>query len=132
MQPISLGFSLIELMIVISIIGILALAGIPSYQHYTQRARFVEVITAAEPYKTAVSIAIQSGAALSELANGTHGIPAEPKSTKNLASIKVESGTITATATDIIANATYILKPTNDGSTWSISGTCTKSGLCSA
>lgn len=126
------GFSLIELMIVISIIGILAMVGIPSYHHYTERARFVEVMTATEPYKTAVSIALQSGADLTELSTGSHGIPSEPKSTKNLATIKVENGIITATATDLATGSTYILKPTTDGSAWTVSGTCVRNGLCSA
>lgn len=131
-MALSTGFSLIELMIVVSIIGILAVIAIPSYQDYTQRARFTEVIAASEPFKTAVSIALQQGASLAELTNGTHGIPSEPKSTKNLASIKVENGIITSTGTQLSGSATYKLMPNADGSAWTVSGTCLKSGLCSA
>jgi len=128
----SAGFSLIELMIVVSIIGILAVIAIPSYQNYTARARFAEVIAATEPFKTAVSLALQEGTDGSELVNGAHGIPAEPKATKNLAGIKVENGIITATATETIDSATYVLKPNADGSTFAVSGSCVKAGLCSA
>lgn len=133
MQPISHshGFSLIELMIVVALIGILSVIAIPSYQSYTQRARFAEVITSTATFKTAVALALQQGASLAELSNGTNGIPAEPKSTKNLASIKVDNGIITATATDVAGSGTYILKPSADGSTWSVSGTCLETGLCS-
>ncbi|MBX3709667.1 MAG: prepilin-type N-terminal cleavage/methylation domain-containing protein [Gammaproteobacteria bacterium] len=128
----SAGFSLIELMIVVTIIGILATVAIPSYQSYVQRARFAEVISTAEVYKTAVSLALQQGTAISDLSNGSNGIPAEPKSTKNLASIKVKNGIITSTGTEIVNNATYILKPNADGSIWSVSGTCLKNGYCHA
>lgn len=130
MKTIINGFSLIELMIVIAIVGILAVIGIPSYQQYTQRARFSEVIASTEPFKIAVSIALQSGTPLTELNNSTHGIPTEPKPTKNLASVKVESGIILATATELISAITYQLKPNTDGSSWTVSGTCVKAGLC--
>jgi type IV pilus assembly protein PilA len=126
------GFSLIELMIVVAIIGILAVIAIPSYQNYTERARFAEVIAATAPFKTAISLALQQGALPDELTNGTLGIPASPAPSKNLASILVESGIITATATEKAHNNTYILKPNADGSSWVVEGTCTKNGLCEA
>ena len=124
------GFSLIELMIVVAIIGILSTIAIPSYQNYTLRARFSEVIAATAPFKTAVSLALEQGAPMNELNNDNHGIPSTPAATKNLASIKVDNGIITATATQTAGNNTYILKPNSDGSTWSVDGTCIKTGLC--
>lgn len=124
------GFSLIELMIVISIIAILTVIAIPSYNTYVKRARFTEVIVATNPFKTAVALALQEGISLNELFNNKHGIPDSPKKTKNLANIKVEKGTITAIATELADHATYILKPSSDGIEWVISGTCIKSGLC--
>lgn len=124
------GFSLIELMIVITIMSILAVMAIPSYRHYTERARFAEIISTTNLFKTAVSLALQQGISATELSNGMHGIPIEPQSTKNLASIKVENGIITATATALLSNVNYILKPNTDGSFWVINGSCIKAGLC--
>src|SRR4051794_32890177 len=96
-----LGFSLIELMIVITIIGILTVIGLPSYQHYIKRARFLEVIVSVQPFKTAISLALQQGFPVEELVPGTHGIPEEPTPTKHLSNIKILNGVITATATQI-------------------------------
>ena len=54
------GFTLIELMIVVAIIGILAAVALPAYQDYTVRAKVSEVILAADTCKTAVTEAAQS------------------------------------------------------------------------
>ncbi len=55
------GFTLIELMIVVAIIGILAAVALPAYQDYTIRAKVSEVILAASSAKTAVAEAAQVG-----------------------------------------------------------------------
>lgn len=124
------GFSLIELMIVITIISILTAFAIPSYHTYTKRARFAEVISATQVYKIAVALALQQGETINQLNFGKNGIPEAPKATKNLEGIKIKNGVITATATALADYSTYILTPNVHGSEWSVSGTCLKNGLC--
>lgn len=125
------GFSLIELMIVVAIISILATIAIPSYRHYVERARFAEVIAATEPFKIAVSLALQQNVPANDLVNGKYGIPNQYKKTKNVENITVKNGIITALATKLLNNHSYILKPDENGTYWTISGTCLKDSLCS-
>lgn len=60
MKAIQKGFTLIELMIVVAIIGILAAVALPAYNNYTTKARFAEVVMALSPIKTALATCVQT------------------------------------------------------------------------
>ena len=63
------GFTLIELMIVVAIIGILAAVALPAYQDYTVRAKVSEIILAASSAKVAVAEAAQAGGSMGAIAS---------------------------------------------------------------
>src|SRR6187551_2508535 len=76
MKRIQQGFTLIELMIVVAIIGILAAIAIPQYQNYTGRAQLSDAITIAGGLKTAVGEVYQVTGDSTSADSGSLGIPA--------------------------------------------------------
>ena len=115
------GFTLIELMIVVAIIGILAAVAIPAYQDYIIRARVTEGLALAAEAKSVIGDNAANGRAnLAEAYN-----PPTPNAQK-VASIAVAGGTgiITVTfGTKIEAGATVIMVPTAGGAPLRIDGT---------
>jgi type IV pilus assembly protein PilA len=128
------GFTLIELMIVVAIIGILGAVALPAYQTYTQRAAFSEVVLATSPYKSAIEVAAQTSRinTLADADAGSNGIPISAGASGAVSSVAVVDGVITATGSAQVGGFTYVLTP--NGVTapiqWVTSGTCFAAGVC--
>lgn len=91
------GFTLIELMIVVAIIGILAAVAIPQYQDYTKKAKVGNALTSVDSLKTAVALCAQeAGGSLTDCSTGSNGINAFT-TTKEVSGATVTAGVIVAT-----------------------------------
>ena len=112
MKKINQGFTLVELMIVVAIIGILAAIAVPSYQGYARKAAFSGVISSVEPYKIAVVGCVNSNGIDATTGfvtgghctqNGVDGIPPANVSNTSVSSIDVSivNGDVVITATPV-------------------------------
>ena len=109
MKRLQKGFTLIELMIVVAIIGILAAVALPAYQDYTIRAKVSELVLAASGFKTSVAEKAQNDATLASAGDGLSVSP----SGKVTSGAVTQAGTITiiGSSTSVGTAVTVVLTP---------------------
>ena len=141
MKKVQQGFTLIELMIVVAIIGILAAVAIPAYQDYVTKAKYQDIVSAASSVETAVSLCMVENAGVIASCNDNTkiGLPggitnSKEAGTGTLALAVNADAAVTATAGAGAGAYTYLNTPSlPTGSTqviWTQTGTCLSAKMC--
>lgn len=132
------GFSLIELMVVLAIVGILTAIAVPSYHSYIKRARYSGIINAVAPYQLGVGLCYQTTGSLSACKSGTEDIPKSITTADNqdqplINTLTVSKGIIKVVPKNtqgFTSKDTYILTPTTTDHNiiWHTSGGAVEAG----